>query len=197
MPKTATMAPKVLVVDNYDSFTYNLVQFLGYLGADLAVYRNDRLSLELIEDMKPDRIVISPGPKGPQDAGLSGKIIRRFSPSIKTLGVCLGHQCIGDVFGGCVVRAEKIIHGKTSLVYHDGDGVFRDMPQPFKAARYHSLVVDESSLPPEFTVSAHTQDGVVMGLRHREYAIEGIQFHPESFMTEEGLRLLKNFLEQS
>ena len=196
MPRTKG-TPKVLMVDNYDSFTYNLVQFLGYLDADLSVYRNDHLSLELIEEINPDRIVISPGPKRPQDAGLSGDIIKHFGPSIKTLGVCLGHQCMGDVFGGRVVRAGKVMHGKTSLIYHDGEGVFRDLPQPFEAARYHSLVVDEESLPPEVIVTARTGDGVVMGLRHRDYPIEGVQFHPESFMTDEGLRLLKNFLEQS
>ncbi|MBU4386318.1 MAG: aminodeoxychorismate/anthranilate synthase component II [Actinobacteria bacterium] len=185
----------MLVVDNYDSFTYNLVQFLGTLGADLIVHRNDHLTLSDVERARPDGIVISPGPRAPADAGLSKEIILSFGPRIKTLGVCLGHQCIGEAFGGKVVRAGSVMHGKTSPVLHDGRGVFRGVDSPFEAARYHSLVVDERSLPACLEVSSRTPDGVVMGLRHTEYLVEGIQFHPESFMTGPGMDILRNFLE--
>lgn len=186
---------KVLMVDNYDSFTYNLVQFLGILGADLVVFRNDRLEMSDIERIAPDAIVISPGPKAPVDAGISREVLVRFGPRIKTLGVCLGHQCIGEVFGGRVVRARQVMHGKTSMVEHDGKGVFKDVPSPFPAARYHSLVVESDSLPECLEVTSRTEDGVIMGLRHKEHPVEGIQFHPESFMTAPGMKILENFLE--
>jgi anthranilate synthase component II len=186
---------KILMVDNYDSFTYNLVQFLGVLGAELVVFRNDRLTLKDVERVKPDGIVISPGPKAPADAGISKEVLLEYGPRVKTLGVCLGHQCIGEAFGGNVVRANQVMHGKTSMVHHDDRGVFRGVPSPFPAARYHSLVVDGGSLPECLEVSSRTDDGVVMGVRHREHPVEGIQFHPESFMTEPGMLILENFLE--
>jgi len=186
---------RILMVDNYDSFTYNLVQFLGVLGADLLVFRNDHVTPADVERERPDGIVISPGPKAPADAGISKEIILTFGPRIKTLGVCLGHQCIGEAFGGRVVRAEKVMHGKTSPVEHNGLGVFAGVASPFEAARYHSLVVEEQSLPQCLEVTGRTTDGVVMGIRHGEYPIEGIQFHPESFMTEQGMKMLENFLE--
>ncbi len=186
---------KVLMIDNYDSFTYNLVQFLGILGANLVIYRNDVITTDEIKKISPSRIVISPGPKAPSDAGISKTIIQEFGKNIKTLGVCLGHQCIGEVFGGKTVRAPRVMHGKTSKVYHDGKGIFKGLPSPFNAARYHSLVVDPETLPSCLEVSSFTEDGVIMGIRHREYPIEGIQFHPESFMTEFGIQLLANFLE--
>jgi len=186
---------RILMVDNYDSFTYNLVQFLGVLGADLLVFRNDHVTPADVEREMPDGIVISPGPKAPADAGISKGIILTFGPHIKTLGVCLGHQCIGEAFGGKVVRAKKVMHGKTSPVEHDGLGVFTGVDSPFEAARYHSLVVEEQSLPQCLEITSRTPDGVVMGIRHREYPIEGIQFHPESFMTEQGMKILENFLE--
>lgn len=185
---------KILMVDNYDSFTYNLVQFLGILGADLVVFRNDHTRLEQVEELAPAGIVISPGPKAPRDAGLSKEIITAFGPRIPILGVCLGHQCIGEVYGGRVDRAPYVMHGKTSLVYHDGRGVFRGLPNPMEAARYHSLAILEDSFPSCLEVSARTGDGLIMGVRHRTYPVEGIQFHPESFMTPHGLRLLENFL---
>ncbi len=185
----------ILVIDNYDSFTYNLVQFLGALGAELHVFRNDRLTPAEVQRFKPDGIVISPGPKSPADAGVSKRVILEFGHSIKILGVCLGHQCIGEAFGGKVTRARQVMHGKTSLVEHDGKGIFKGVPSPFTAARYHSLVVDEESLPDCLEVSSRTKDGVIMGVRHHKYPVEGIQFHPESFMTEAGMLILKNFLE--
>jgi len=186
---------RILMVDNYDSFTYNLVQFLGVLGADLFVFRNDHVTLADVERENPDGIVISPGPKAPADAGISKDIILSFGPRVKTLGVCLGHQCIGEAFGGRVIRAKKVMHGKTSSVHHDGRGVFTGVASPFEAARYHSLVVEEESLPDCLEVTSRTPDGVVMGIRHTEYPIEGIQFHPESFMTEHGMKILDRFLE--
>jgi anthranilate synthase component II len=186
---------KILMIDNYDSFTYNLVQFLGVLGANLVVYRNDHTRLEDIHELNPAGIVISPGPKAPRDAGLSRDIIRKFGPSTPILGVCLGHQCIGEVYGGKVDRAPYVMHGKTAMIYHDGRGVFGGLSSPMEAARYHSLAVYEDGLPPCLEVSARTEDGVVMGVRHRDYPVEGIQFHPESFMTPLGMRLLRNFLE--
>jgi len=184
------------MIDNYDSFTYNLVQFLGILGAELHVLRNDKFDVSEIENIKPDGIVISPGPKAPAQAGSSIEVIKRYGSRIKTLGVCLGHQCIGEAFGGKTVRAKNVMHGKTSLVFHDGKGVFRSIKSPIEAARYHSLVIDEESLPSCLVVTSRTKDGVIMGVRHQKFPIEGIQFHPESFMTEEGLTLLKNFLEE-
>ena len=186
---------KILMVDNYDSFTYNLVQFLGVLGADLVVFRNDHLAPRDVERVRPDGIVISPGPKAPADAGICKQVLLEYGPRIKTLGVCLGHQCIGEAFGGKVVRAKQVMHGKTSTVLHDGKGVFKDVPSPFAAARYHSLVIDEESLPDCLEVSSRTEDGVVMGVRHTEHPVEGIQFHPESFMTEPGMLILENFME--
>ena len=186
---------KILMIDNYDSFTYNLVQFLGRLGADLVVYRNDHTSVKEVADMDPAGIVVSPGPKAPRDAGLSKDIIREFGPRIPVLGVCLGHQCIGEVYGGTVDRAPYVMHGKTSRVEHDGRGVFAGLSSPMEAARYHSLVIQDEGFPTDLEVSARTDDGVIMGVRHRTYPVEGIQFHPESFMTPEGLQLLANFLE--
>ena len=186
---------KILMIDNYDSFTYNLVQFLGILGADLVVFRNDHTRLEQVEELRPAGIVISPGPKAPRDAGLSKDIILEFGPRVPILGVCLGHQCIGEAYGGKVDRAPYVMHGKTSMIHHDGKGVFKGLPDPMEAARYHSLVVLEDSLPSCLEISARTDDGLIMGLRHREFPVEGIQFHPESFMTPQGLILLGNFLE--
>ncbi len=189
------MGGRILMIDNYDSFTYNLVQFLGILGADLVVFRNDHTTLEDVERLGPAGIVISPGPKAPRDAGLSKDIIREFGPRIPVLGVCLGHQCIGEAYGGRVDRAPYVMHGKTSRIYHDRRGVFAGLPSPMEAARYHSLAILEEGFPTCLEVSARTEDGLIMGVRHREYPVEGIQFHPESFMTPEGLFLLRNFLE--
>ncbi len=186
---------RILMLDNYDSFTYNLVQFLGVLGAELIVARNDHTTLYEIERLAPERIVISPGPKAPVDAGISKEVIKRFGPSIRTLGVCLGHQCIGEVYGGTVCRADEVMHGKTSPVTHDGKGIFCGVANPFEAARYHSLQVLEQDLPDCLEVTARTSDGVVMGIRHREYPVEGVQFHPESFMTQQGMDILRNFID--
>jgi anthranilate synthase component II len=186
--------PRILVVDNYDSFVYNLVQYLGELGADPIVHRHDDLSTDEIVALDPDGVLISPGPGRPEDAGLSNEVIRRFAGVRPVLGVCLGHQCIGQVYGGEVVRAPAIMHGKTSLVHHGGVGVFADLPDPFEATRYHSLVVAPESVPAELEVTAWTDDGVVMGLRHREHDVEGVQFHPESVLTASGHDLLRNFL---
>ena len=188
------MGPRVLVIDNYDSFVYNLVQYLGELGADPIVHRHDARSLDEIVEIDPDAILISPGPGTPDDAGLSNDVIRTFAGSRPVLGVCLGHQCLGQVFGGRVVRADEVMHGKTSVIRHDGRGVFAGLPNPFEATRYHSLVVDRDSVPSELEISAETDDGTVMGLRHREYAVEGVQFHPESILTASGHDLLRNFL---
>jgi anthranilate synthase/aminodeoxychorismate synthase-like glutamine amidotransferase len=184
----------VLVIDNYDSFTYNLVQCLGEMGCRLVVLRNDAVSLGEIADMGPERIVISPGPGTPDDAGICADAIRRFSPQVPILGVCLGHQAIGQVFGGRVVRNVRIVHGKTSWIHHDGRGVFLDCANPFEATRYHSLVVQRDTVPECLEVSAWTDEGEVMGLRHRAWPTEGVQFHPESIMTHEGKRILRNFL---
>jgi anthranilate synthase component II len=186
--------PRILVVDNYDSFVYNLVQYLGELGADPVVHRHDDLAIDEIVALEPDGVLISPGPGRPEDAGLSNEVIRRFAGVRPVLGVCLGHQCIGQVYGGEVVRAPAIMHGKTSLVHHHGEGVFAGLPDPFEATRYHSLVVAPESVPVELEVTAWTDDGVVMGLRHREHDVEGVQFHPESILTAAGHDLLKNFL---
>ena len=188
----------VFVLDNYDSFTYNLVQYLGELGAEVEVRRNDQVSVREIEELRPERIVVSPGPCTPQDAGISIELIRYFTGKVPVLGVCLGHQALGAAFGGHVVRAGNLMHGKTSPVQHDGKTIFRGLPSPMTATRYHSLIVAEEGLPRELEVSASTveRDGsrVIMGLRHREYPIEGVQFHPESVLTEEGQRLIENFL---
>lgn len=184
----------ILMIDNYDSFTYNLVQYLGVLGSAAEVYRNDKITLDEIESMKPERIVISPGPGTPQSAGITISLIERFHPKVPILGVCLGHQAIGAAFGGRVLHAARIMHGKTSEVSHDGKGVFRDLPDPITATRYHSLAVERKSLPSCLEVSAEAEDGEIMGLRHLEYPVEGIQFHPESILTKEGMNILKNFL---
>jgi anthranilate synthase/aminodeoxychorismate synthase-like glutamine amidotransferase len=184
----------MLIIDNYDSFTYNLVQYFGELGADLVVKRNDQVTLDDVAEMRPDRICISPGPGTPLDAGVSNDLILKFGPTTPILGVCLGHQCIGHVFGGEVVRADRIMHGKTSPIVHEGDGVFRTLPNPFEATRYHSLIVRRESLPPELEITAETAQGEIMGLRHRRYPIQGVQFHPESIMTGVGKQLLLNFL---
>ena len=186
--------PQVLVIDNYDSFVYNLVQYLGELGAEPVVHRHDELTVDAVEAMAPDGILISPGPGRPEDAGVSNAVIERLSGRIPILGVCLGHQCIGQVFGAEVVRASEVVHGKTSVVYHRGQGVLSGLPQPFEATRYHSLVVDPTSIPPELEVTATTDDGTVMAIRHRELAVEGVQFHPESILTTSGKQLMANFL---
>jgi anthranilate synthase component II len=186
----------VLVIDNYDSFTYNLVQYLGELGAEVRVLRNDAVQPDEIAAVGADRIVISPGPGRPEDAGVTMEVIRRFGAQTPILGVCLGHQAIGAVFGGSVVRAVAPMHGKTSTIEHDGHGVFNGISGPFLASRYHSLVVSEEGLPPELIVSARTrEDGTIMGLRHRTLPVHGVQFHPESILTEEGRQILRNFLE--
>jgi len=184
----------VLVVDNYDSFVYNLVQYLGELGAEPVVHRNDAITVDEAEALRPDAVVISPGPGRPADAGISNSVIERVGRHTPLLGVCLGHQCIGEVFGGEVVRAPQIMHGKTSLVRHRGVGVMAGLSDPFEATRYHSLVVEPSSLPDVLEVTAETDDGVIMGLRHRTLPIEGVQFHPESILTGEGKALLANFV---
>ncbi len=185
----------LLMIDNYDSFTYNLVQYLGELGEDVHTWRNDEISLEQIEELAPARIVISPGPCTPNEAGISVPLLRRFAGKLPILGVCLGHQAIGAAFGGKVIRARQVMHGKTSPVEHTGVGVFRELPNPYTVTRYHSLAVERESLPECLEVTAWTADGEIMGLRHREYAVEGVQFHPESILTEHGHALLKNFLE--
>jgi len=184
----------LLMIDNYDSFTYNLVQYLGELGADVRVDRNDRITVDEIRDLAPERIVVSPGPCDPDKAGISVELIEEFAGKVPILGVCLGHQCIGQAFGGRVVRAKTLMHGKTSEIVHDARGVFRDLPPRLVATRYHSLVVERDSLPQDLEVSAWTDDGEIMGLRHRTLDVEGVQFHPESILTVEGKRLLDNFL---
>ena len=183
----------LLIIDNYDSFTYNLVQYLGELGAEIEVFRNDQITVEEITTRCPDQIVISPGPGDPNDAGISKEVIRQMGPRIPTLGVCLGHQCMGEVFGGKVVRAPRLMHGKTSPVYHYGGELFTGVPSPFEATRYHSLIVEEP-LPDSLEIIAFTKEGEMMGLRHKEYPIYGIQFHPESILTAPGKQILKNFL---
>ncbi len=182
------------MIDNYDSFTYNLVQYLGEMGLDVQVYRNDAITLEQIAELKPEQIVISPGPGTPDDAGITLNLIKAFAGKIPILGVCLGHQSIGQVFGGKVVRAPYLMHGKISEICHDSRTIFRSLPYRFKATRYHSLLVDKDSVPDCLEVSATTPDGLVMGLRHKEFAVEGVQFHPESIMTNHGKRLLENFV---
>ena len=188
---------RVLVLDNYDSFVYNLVQYLGELGAEPQVHRSDALSLEQIVELDPDAILISPGPGRPEDAGLSNDVIMHFAGSRPVLGVCLGHQCIGEVFGGNVVRADEVMHGKTSLIRHRDVGVFQGLPNPLEATRYHSLVVDRASLPDQLEITAETDDGLVMGLRHRSHDVEGVQFHPESILTAAGHQLLATFLDRT
>jgi anthranilate synthase/aminodeoxychorismate synthase-like glutamine amidotransferase len=186
----------ILMIDNFDSFTYNLVQYLGELGAEVRVYRNNRLSLEDIERLRPAQIVISPGPCTPNEAGISLEAIRRFAGAIPILGVCLGHQAIGQAFGGKVVKAQRVMHGKVSTVRHDGKGVFAGLPEGFTATRYHSLAVERASLPACLEVSAQSEEGEIMGLRHRELPVEGVQFHPEALLTEHGHAMLKNFMER-
>ena len=188
------MGARVLLVDNYDSFTYNLVQELGELGADPVVYRDDAIDVAGIRAAGPDGIIISPGPGRPEDGGVSMAVVAELGGEIPILGVCLGHQCIGQVYGGLVVPAPELMHGKTSPIFHTGAGVFAGMPSPFDATRYHSLVVDRASVPPVLEITAETSDGVVMGLRHRELPVEGVQFHPESILTAVGPDLLANFL---
>jgi anthranilate synthase/aminodeoxychorismate synthase-like glutamine amidotransferase len=187
--------PRVLVVDNYDSFVYNLVQYLGELGAQPVVHRADQFTLDDVEALAPDAILISPGPGRPEDAGLSNEVIRTWGGRVPVFGVCLGHQCIGQVFGGDVVRAPEVMHGKTSLVRHEGTGVFAGLPEPLEATRYHSLVVE--NVPDVLEVTARTDDGIVMGLRHRELDVEGVQFHPESILTVAGHAMLRNFLDRA
>jgi anthranilate synthase/aminodeoxychorismate synthase-like glutamine amidotransferase len=184
----------LLIIDNYDSFTYNLVQYLGELGAEMSVFRNDRITLQEIEKMQPSKIVISPGPCTPKEAGISVDLIRKFGSQIPILGVCLGHQAIGEAFGGEVVRAPRLMHGKTSMIEHDGRGVYRGLPNPFEATRYHSLIIRRESMPEVLEITAWTQEGEVMGVRHKTFPIEGVQFHPESILTRVGKDLLKNFL---
>jgi anthranilate synthase/aminodeoxychorismate synthase-like glutamine amidotransferase len=184
----------ILLIDNYDSFTYNLAQILGQLGQQLVVRRNDRITLDEIAALRPERIVISPGPCTPREAGISVELIRRFAGEVPILGVCLGHQAIGEAFGGRVIRAPRIMHGKTSEIRHDGKTVFRGLPRPFTATRYHSLMVERRTIPRCLAISAESDDGVIMGLRHREYRVEGVQFHPESVLTTPGPALLENFL---
>lgn len=185
---------KILVVDNYDSFTYNLVQYLGQLGCSVEVYRNDEIGLSDIQETDPDRIVISPGPGVPKDAGISLSLVKEFAGKIPILGVCLGHQVIGEAFGGTVVEAPELMHGKISKIYHEQDSILADLPSPFEATRYHSLVLSRQDFPDFLLVNAWTNRDVIMGVRHREYAVFGVQFHPESVMTPEGMKILENFL---
>lgn len=185
----------ILMIDNYDSFTYNLVQYLGELGQDLRVVRNDKISIEGIKRLRPGKIVISPGPGRPENAGISCAVIKRFAGEIPILGVCLGHQCIGYVYGGEIVRAKRLMHGKTSLIYHNKKGIFKGLSSPFEATRYHSLLVRRKSLPKCLEITAWTKDKEIMGLKHKDYELWGVQFHPESILTKVGKKLLKNFLE--
>jgi anthranilate synthase/aminodeoxychorismate synthase-like glutamine amidotransferase len=185
----------ILMIDNYDSFTYNLVQYLGELGADMQVHRNDQITIQDIERLRPERIVLSPGPCTPEKAGVSVEVVRRFAGEIPLLGVCLGHQSVGRAFGGEVVKAGRIMHGKTSQVTHDGKNLFRGLPNPFVATRYHSLVLRRETLPECLVVTAESEDGEIMGIRHKNFFVEGVQFHPESILTASGKDLLKNFLE--
>jgi anthranilate synthase/aminodeoxychorismate synthase-like glutamine amidotransferase len=185
----------ILVIDNYDSFTYNLVQYLGELGAKLSVYRNDKITIEGIRKMRPEKIIISPGPGVPKNAGISEDVIVKFGSTVPILGVCLGHQAIGEVFGGRIVSAKHLMHGKTSFIYHDGKGLFKGIKNPFEGTRYHSLIVERKSLPKCLRITAKTKDGQIMGLQHARYPVYGVQFHPESILTLEGMKLLKNFLE--
>ncbi len=186
----------LVMIDNYDSFTYNLVQYLGEMGQELRVFRNDAVTVDEIEMMKPDHIVISPGPCTPKEAGISVELIKRMAGKVPILGVCLGHQSIGYAFGGEIVRADRLMHGKTSQIFHEGFGVFRGLPNPFNATRYHSLVIRRETMPSCLEITAETDQREIMGVRHRDFPVEGVQFHPESILTESGKQLLKNFLEQ-
>ncbi len=188
------MPRRVLVIDNYDSFVYNLVQYLGELGAEPVVRRNDALGVDEARALQPDAVLVSPGPGRPEDAGISNALIAELGREVPTLGVCLGHQCIGEVFGGSVVRAPKVMHGKTSMISHGGGGMLSGLPNPFQATRYHSLVIERGSVPQELEITAEADDGTVMGLRHRSYPIEGVQFHPESILTASGKDILANFM---
>lgn len=185
----------LLIIDNYDSFTYNLVQYLGELGQEMRVFRNDKIGIAEIEEIAPERIVISPGPCTPKEAGVSVELIRNFAGKVPILGVCLGHQAIAEAFGGDVVRNYRLMHGKTSMIYHDGKTIFTGLPNPFEATRYHSLIVKRETLPAFLEVSAETKEGEIMGIRHKDYKVEGVQFHPESILTAVGKDLLKNFIE--
>ena len=187
----------ILVIDNYDSFVFNLVQYLGEWERNIRVFRNDHITVNQIAGLKPDLVLISPGPGNPGQAGVSLEAVRALAGKVPILGVCLGHQCIGEAFGGKIVRAGRLMHGKTSEIYHDGNSIFKGLPVPFKATRYHSLLVEKKSLPKTLEISAYTKEGEIMGLRHREYLVEGVQFHPESILTTEGKKLLKNFFELS
>lgn len=187
----------ILMIDNYDSFTYNLVQYLGEMGQSLKIIRNDKISVKAIGDLKPQSIIVSPGPGFPKDAGISNSVINEFSGKVPILGVCLGHQCIGEVFGGRIIKAARPMHGKTSLISHNGKEIFKGLHNPFAAIRYHSLIVERRSLPACLEVTAQTKDKEIMGLRHRKYPVWGVQFHPESILTLEGRKLLRNFLELS
>ncbi|MFI5058203.1 MAG: anthranilate synthase component II [Candidatus Acidiferrales bacterium] len=186
----------ILLLDNYDSFTYNLAQYLGELGCTVEVHRNDKISVEEITRRKPEKIVISPGPCTPQEAGICVGLVQRLAGKFPILGVCLGHQAIGVAFGGKIIRAPKLFHGKTSEIHHDRKGVFQELPNPFTATRYHSLIVERKSLPRELAITAETDDGIIMGFRHRKFPVEGVQFHPESVLTQSGKQLLQNFLSQ-
>jgi anthranilate synthase/aminodeoxychorismate synthase-like glutamine amidotransferase len=185
----------ILMIDNYDSFTYNLVQYLGQLGAEVRVFRNDRIGLDEIGELAPEAVFLSPGPRSPKEAGITVEVIRTYHKEIPMLGVCLGHQAIGYAFGGNIVRAERLMHGKTSQIRSDGKTIYRGLPNPFVAGRYHSLIMEKSSVPDCLMVTAETEEGEIMGVRHREYPVEGIQFHPESILTPNGKRIIKNFLE--
>jgi len=185
----------ILMIDNYDSFTFNLVQYLGILGENIKVRRNDKINLKDIEKISPEKIVISPGPGKPEDAGISKDVIRHFYDKIPILGVCLGHQCIAEVFGAEIINSGIVFHGKTSLIYHDGKTIFKNIVNPFDAARYHSLIIKNNTIPACLEISAQTADGIIMGIRHNKYPVEGVQFHPESFLTPSGLNLLKNFID--
>jgi len=185
----------ILIIDNYDSFTYNLYQYIGEISPNLIVYRNDQISIEEIEKLSPERIIISPGPCTPREAGISIDVIKHFAGKIPILGVCLGHQAIGSAFGGRIIRSPEIMHGKTSLIYHDGKTIFKGLANPFEATRYHSLIIEKESLPDCLTVTAWTSNGIIMGIRHKKFMVEGVQFHPESILTKVGKDLLKNFLE--
>lgn len=184
----------ILMIDNYDSFTYNLVHYLGELGEKVLIFRNDKITLEEVGKLNPDMVVVSPGPCTPKEAGISVDLIKEFAGRIPILGVCLGHQSIGYAFGGNIVRAQRLLHGKTSQIYHDGRGVYEDVPNPFEATRYHSLLIEKESLPNKLEVTAWTDEGEIMGVRHKEYLIEGVQFHPESILTKHGKDILKNFI---
>jgi anthranilate synthase component 2 len=187
----------LLMIDNYDSFTYNIVQYFGELGEDVRVYRNDEITIGEIEALNPDRICISPGPKAPAQAGISVEVLKHFAGKKPILGVCLGHQAIGEAFGGRIIRAKEVMHGKTSPIAHTGEGVFKDLPSPFTVIRYHSLAIERASLPACLEVTAWTDDGEIMGVRHKDFDIEGVQFHPESILSEHGHAMLKNFLERT